>query len=185
MSRFSAYDTDAERLPANMSRIGYDADTQRYQYQDSSDGSYWEGPPGSRYGSLRRVGDAAEEETEYDQADRLLAAEEGERRLQQGEKEAWRYILPFFLLCSLFLLMVFWFVGGWGIPFLGGGGNAEKTRDCGSGWELYVVKSGDSCWEIAETHGISVEGLKVMNAGLVCENLGLGEGVCVPLASAH
>jgi hypothetical protein len=36
-----------------MRRVGYDADTQVYTYQDE-DGTYWEGPEGARYGSLRR-----------------------------------------------------------------------------------------------------------------------------------
>jgi hypothetical protein len=37
-----------------MTRVGYDADTQIYTYRDS-DGSYWEGAPGVRYGKLHRV----------------------------------------------------------------------------------------------------------------------------------
>lgn len=47
-------DTDEERLPEGMTRIGYDADTQVYTYRDS-DGSLWEGAPGCRYGRLQRV----------------------------------------------------------------------------------------------------------------------------------
>jgi hypothetical protein len=39
MTRFSYYDTDAERLPEDMMRVGYDADTQVYTYIDA-DGSY-------------------------------------------------------------------------------------------------------------------------------------------------
>ena len=70
MSRFTQYDEvsgtelrlrcptltvwskDEYRLPEGMRRVGYDADTQRYTFQDS-DGSYWEGPAGARYGELR------------------------------------------------------------------------------------------------------------------------------------
>lgn len=36
-----------------MRRVGYDADTQTYTYQDEN-GTYWEGPEGARYGTLRR-----------------------------------------------------------------------------------------------------------------------------------
>jgi hypothetical protein len=36
-----------------MQRIGYDADTQRYQYRDA-DGSHWEGGEGNSYGQLER-----------------------------------------------------------------------------------------------------------------------------------
>lgn len=36
-----------------MRRVGYDADTQRYTYQDG-DGSYWEEAEGARYERLER-----------------------------------------------------------------------------------------------------------------------------------
>ncbi|KAL2128354.1 hypothetical protein VTI74DRAFT_9295 [Chaetomium olivicolor] len=54
MGRWSHLDTDEERLPEGMTRVGYDADTQVYTYRDS-DGSYWEGAPGCQYGKLHRV----------------------------------------------------------------------------------------------------------------------------------
>lgn len=49
---------DEYRLPEGLQRIGYDADTQIYTYQDT-DGSYWEGEEGNRYGQLHRVSQAA------------------------------------------------------------------------------------------------------------------------------
>ena len=58
MGRWSHLDSDEERLPEGMTRVGYDADTQVYTYRDS-DGSYWEGAPGCQYGKLRRVSPAA------------------------------------------------------------------------------------------------------------------------------
>lgn len=57
MGRWSHLDTDEERLPEGMTRVGYDADTQIYTYRDS-DGSHWEGAPGSQYGKLHRVSQA-------------------------------------------------------------------------------------------------------------------------------
>jgi hypothetical protein len=54
MGRWSHLDTDEERLPEGMTRVAYDGDTQVYTYQDS-DGSYWEGAPGVKYGRLYRV----------------------------------------------------------------------------------------------------------------------------------
>ena len=36
-----------------MTRIGYDADTQRYTFRDS-DGSIWQGPEGAEYGEMTR-----------------------------------------------------------------------------------------------------------------------------------
>lgn len=58
MGRWSHLDTDEERLPDGMTRVGYDGDTQIYTYQDN-DGSYWEGAPGVKYGRLYRVHQAA------------------------------------------------------------------------------------------------------------------------------
>ncbi|KAK3901290.1 hypothetical protein C8A05DRAFT_35041 [Staphylotrichum tortipilum] len=55
MGRWSYLDTDEERLPPGMTRVHYDAGTQVYTYRDASDGSYWEGAPGCRYGKLHRV----------------------------------------------------------------------------------------------------------------------------------
>ncbi|TWU72919.1 hypothetical protein ED733_004806 [Metarhizium rileyi] len=54
MGRWSHLDSDDEHLPDGVFRVGYDADTQSYTYQDRS-GNYWEGNPGQRYGPLRRV----------------------------------------------------------------------------------------------------------------------------------
>lgn len=58
MSRFTHLDTDAERLPPGMRRVGYDADDQTYHYTDDAPtghGAHYVGAPGARYGSLRRV----------------------------------------------------------------------------------------------------------------------------------
>jgi hypothetical protein len=60
MSRFSRYDTDEERLPEGMQRVGYDADTQVYTFRDA-DGSFWESAPGNQYGQLTKVGEARPE----------------------------------------------------------------------------------------------------------------------------
>lgn len=54
MGRWSYLDTDDERLPHGMRRVGYDADTQTYTYADAS-GTMYEGVPGARYGHMRRA----------------------------------------------------------------------------------------------------------------------------------
>ena len=54
MGRWSYLDTDEERMPEGMTRIGYDADTQTYSYRNS-DGSIWEGAPGNQYGKIFKV----------------------------------------------------------------------------------------------------------------------------------
>ncbi|KAI1469281.1 uncharacterized protein F4812DRAFT_324467 [Daldinia caldariorum] len=43
MGRWSHLDTDEERLPHGVKRIGYDADDQEYTFFDTSDGSIWVG----------------------------------------------------------------------------------------------------------------------------------------------
>ncbi|KAF3059233.1 hypothetical protein GL218_04649 [Daldinia childiae] len=43
MGRWSYLDTDEERLPHGVKRIGYDADDQEYTFFDTSDGSIWVG----------------------------------------------------------------------------------------------------------------------------------------------
>ncbi|KAK3356725.1 hypothetical protein B0T25DRAFT_537277 [Lasiosphaeria hispida] len=54
MGRWSHLDSDEARLPEDMTRIAYDADTQVYTYCDA-DGSHWETAPGVRYGTLHRA----------------------------------------------------------------------------------------------------------------------------------
>lgn len=54
MNRSDLMEEDSYRLPEGFIRIGYDADSQKYQYLDESDGSYWEGPEGETYGKLTR-----------------------------------------------------------------------------------------------------------------------------------
>ncbi|KAI0364552.1 hypothetical protein BV20DRAFT_974300 [Pilatotrama ljubarskyi] len=51
MGRWTQYDEDSYRLPAGMVRVGYDADTGKYQFRDR-DGSLWDGPLGSEYGTM-------------------------------------------------------------------------------------------------------------------------------------
>ncbi|KAI1081404.1 hypothetical protein F5B20DRAFT_535982 [Whalleya microplaca] len=55
MGRWSYLDSDDERLPEGMVRIGYDADDGTYTFRDTADGSVWESAPGNRYGRLTCV----------------------------------------------------------------------------------------------------------------------------------
>jgi hypothetical protein len=47
---------DSYRLPEGMTRIGYDADTQRYTFLDTS-GEIYVGAPGEHYGVMRPAGE--------------------------------------------------------------------------------------------------------------------------------
>ena len=44
----------------------------------------------------------------------------------------------------------------------------------------YEIKKGDTCWDIAESHNVSLEELLRANQDLTCEKLGVGQTVCLP-----
>ncbi|MCJ1404064.1 hypothetical protein MMC11_007289 [Xylographa trunciseda] len=134
MGRWSHYDEDDYRLPNGMQRVGYDADSQTYTYQDS-DGSYWEGAPGARYGGLRQVGAASQlssanrnpalepisesasttknKETDVPCSPREHHVQQDEdilskyASLSSPKQKDWRLFAPFLFLVCLSLLLVY------------------------------------------------------------------------------
>lgn len=170
MSRFSRYDTDEERLPEGMQRVGYDADTQTYTYRDS-DGSYWEGAPGNEYGQLTLVSDGGRSNRSTgpatDPAIRHGLWEEERRNWRQG----WQPLLNFFLITGLFLMLLTWWL--YRTP-------SEELPQCGAQAVPYKIRKGDTCWAIAEEHKVSVEDLAKANAGLSCDRLQVGTSICLP-----
>lgn len=54
MGYWSQFDEDSTRLPEGFKRIGYDADTATYTYEDS-DGNRYEGAPSCEYGVLTKI----------------------------------------------------------------------------------------------------------------------------------
>lgn len=167
MSRFSHYDTDEERLPEGMTRVGYDADTQVYTFQDA-DGSYWEGVPGAEYGRLTRVG----ADTSDDQEPFLPSS-----RLQQ--RVHWRQelmpLLNFGVLVGVCLLLLFWYLHS-----TAGSVEKDPAVNCGIGGEAYTIRAGDTCWAIAENKGIGVEEIMARNPKLACDALPVGSKICLP-----
>ncbi|KAN0091693.1 carbohydrate-binding module family 50 protein [Hyaloscypha variabilis] len=162
MSRRPGEDSEDEaRLPEDVQRVGYDADTQTYSYRDQ-DGSYWEGAPGARYGVLHRSGSGYQPMTM-----------ENERELRKSYNEAWRYILPFFLLVSVCLLGLYRFLGS---------ASAAQSFACAESSLRYLVKEGDSCWDIAHARGAMVEDLVRLNHGMDCGLLVPGREICVPIS---
>ncbi len=162
MSRY--YDSDEERLPEGMTRVGYDADTQVYTFRDQ-DGSLWEGPPGSRYGHLTRVsGPSPSQPPQQQQPQAPL------------QRRPWRQeympLLNFFLLIGVFLLGVFWFMGFTIQP-------STPPPACGHR-PSHTVEPGDTCWDIAKGNGISLDELRGANEGLDCDRLSVGSIVCLP-----
>lgn len=43
----------------------------------------------------------------------------------------------------------------------------------------YTVKSGDTCYQISQAHGISLSNFESWNPGIVCDDLQIGQVVCV------
>lgn len=189
MGRYSHYDTDEERLPENMTRIGYDADTQVYTYRDETDGSIWEGAPGSRYGQMHRVsggppashdhgGDGTNNPPPYSDTHHTGTTyadyvDGGSSQPHRSWRQENMPLLNFFLIIGLFLLAVFYFMG---VSFSGGGTTKPM---CGEGQAEYEVRRGDTCWAIAETRGMSVQELTGLNPGVDCDKLGVGSVLCL------
>ncbi|KAI0191536.1 LysM domain-containing protein [Xylaria flabelliformis] len=183
MSRWSQYDTDEERLPEGMKRIGYDADTQTYTFRDA-DGSLWESASGNRYGQLRRVASEPPPPS-YDEDDESSPAQPltyGGPDGSGGRRASWRQemmpLLNWFLLVGVFLLVVIWFISR-----ASKGSPEEVVRSCDADATPYDIKAGDTCWAIAETGSISVDDLLKSNEDLDCDHLSVGETICVPASS--
>ncbi|KAK1246354.1 hypothetical protein MKX08_000156 [Trichoderma sp. CBMAI-0020] len=160
MSRFSRYDTDEERLPEGMTRVGYDADTQVYTFQDA-DGSYWESAPGSQYGRLTRVGSGPADHGDDDSdSEPFLAGQAAQ------PKVSWRHdmmpLLNFGVLVGLSLLVLFWFIGR---------KPAEEKLEVVTCEHSVTIQENDNCWDIAQAAGMSVDDILGMNTGLDCGKL--------------
>ncbi|CAJ2509709.1 Uu.00g056090.m01.CDS01 [Anthostomella pinea] len=176
MGRWSHYDTDEERLPEGMQRIGYDADDQTYTFRDA-DGSIWESAPGSQYGQLRRVTTTLPSygDDEDDGADPSRPL--NSINMNADPPASWRQemmpLLNWLLLVGLFLLFVFWFIGGTS-------SNKPETALCNDKSTSYTIKAGDTCWAIAEGRHVPLEALVQENEGLDCDSLVAGQSICVP-----
>jgi hypothetical protein len=178
MGRWSQYDTDEERLPEGMTRIGYDADEEVYTFRDT-DGSIWESAPGNQYGRLTRVSrpppprESFDDETEPEDLPPPYEVVEPE--------VSWRHemmpLFNFFLIIGLFMIGVFFYLRG----AVGSSHRMPKVQ-CGLGTVEYGIKGGDTCWAIAQMSGSSVDALRKENRGLNCDALKIGHIICVPEA---
>jgi len=175
MGRWSQYDSDSERLPEGMTRIGYDADDQTYTYRDS-DGSIWQSAPGNRYGALTCISRKNHEES----AQPLISEDDDHSAewVSESAKSSWRVdmmpLLQFLLIVGLFLFAIFWFLKS------SSRHSTESLGRCGEGSEECVVVSGDTCWGIAESRGLGLEDLLGVNEGIDCDGLAVGQKICVP-----
>ncbi|KAF2708730.1 carbohydrate-binding module family 50 protein [Pleomassaria siparia CBS 279.74] len=184
MGRWTDQDSDEQRLPHGMERVGYDADTQTYTYRDAS-GAHYEGGEGNRYGELHPG------KLSHPSSGRRLTPDPTEvaasnAQIEKSNREAVRHMLPFALLVLSMLLLLFHFLNG---GFSGGGVGKKPAADdareqihCGEGLDKVQIKEGDTCWEFSRKFGLSVDeliGLKG-NEAVNCDNLRLGNWICVP-----
>lgn len=170
MGRWTDQDSDVERLPEGFQRIGYDADTETYTFR-APDGQIYESASGERYGEL------------YPQGQRpLLSAAEvdyNNGQLKKSNRESVKMMLPFALIAVVFLLLMFRFLGGAGGEHADGG---QIEVRCGDYATAVDVEKGQTCWVLAEAHGVSLEELLQLegNQGVDCDHLRVGQGICVP-----
>lgn len=179
MGRWSQYDTDDERLPEGMTRIGYDADSQTYTFRDA-DGSVWESAPGNQFGSLTRVSGPPAQPKSFGDDD-VEAAPPPYEPMVKPTKVSWRHemmpLFNFFLLVGLFLLGIFWY-----LRRASGMSGDMLARHCPMGSLPHGIRPGDTCWALASSGEATVDELLGINEGLECDRLVVGATICVPHA---
>ena len=172
MSRFSHYDTDEERLPDGMTRVGYDADTQVYTFRDV-DGSLWNSAPGCQYGQLTRVSAGADHEDEGDEVEPFLP--------NDAQVPSWRHdmmpLLNFGVIIGVSLLLFFWYLH---YAASSAEQNGKPAAICPSEDSIYTIEEGDTCWDIGLARHITIEDVLKENLHLDCDALLVGSAICLP-----
>ncbi|KAF8167270.1 hypothetical protein B0H34DRAFT_681203 [Crassisporium funariophilum] len=189
MGRWTQYDEDDHRLPAGMKRIGYDADTGRYQFR-GGDGSLWQGGQGAEFGEMTpvqslpssaMVDDEDNREDDVEASPRTrngayeLLPDDASRPMPHHPKVkvgSYRTLFPFFLIIAVVLLLIWRLVLSPGL--------STPAKKCPLGTSSYWVQPGDSCWEITRKHGWTVDQFKENNPKVVCEPLMPGTSMCLP-----
>jgi hypothetical protein len=90
-------------------------------------------------------------------------------------------MLPFALLVLVFLLLLFKFINSGTQADVDG---SKQVVRCGQGSEPYEIKKGETCWQVAQTCGLGLDELLALegNEEIECENLAIGQGICVPVS---
>lgn len=162
MSGSYELDSDEERLPEGMTRVGYDADTQQYTFRDA-DGSYWYSEEGNRFGRLHQSAEAARQ-----------SSYTGEGVPDSVRSEDWQLMAPWMLLVMTVLLCIFWLVDS--------GEPAPPAVECGEGMVKYAIVKGDTCWSIAKEHGMTLDDFLASVKPQIksCSSLRPAQMICLP-----
>ncbi|KAG8793939.1 hypothetical protein FRC17_008361, partial [Serendipita sp. 399] len=153
LDRWSQYD-EAEYRTGGMERVGYDADTQRYYFQEGTE--LYEGEPGAEFGGqLRHVGRAPARMTAYPPT----AADAAAARDSLG----WRQLAPFLTIIFVLLLLLLRYFSPYYTSTPPPPPPVEGSQCEEAGLVVYKVVQGDSCWSIANARGWDVERLQRAN----------------------
>ncbi|MEW6181768.1 MAG: LysM domain-containing protein [Bacillota bacterium] len=52
---------------------------------------------------------------------------------------------------------------------------------CPAGTTPYIIRAGDTCFSLAQRFGTSVAAILAANPGLNCDNLQIGQTICIPV----
>ena len=88
--------------------------------------------------------------------------------------QAYRTLFPFFMIIIVALLLVWRLVGPRTLD------SSPEVTFCTGNTTAYRVKSGDTCWDVSQGHGLTLKQLREANPGLDCERLTPGEILCLP-----
>jgi Tfp pilus assembly protein FimV len=94
---------------------------------------------------------------------------------RQNDRLAWRQLAPFLLILGVFMLL--------GYKYLTSASAHSPSVPpvaCADGLDRYVVRKGDTCWEIASAHRWTVDELVAANKEVACDRLQIGQELCVP-----
>lgn len=87
---------------------------------------------------------------------------------------AYRVILPFFLIVAVILLLVIRLAHS-------STSDPNNVIYCPGTSEVYHISRGDTCWDLAQTRGCSVDDILDVNSNLKCEKLVPGQPICLPV----
>ncbi|KAJ6617412.1 hypothetical protein B0H10DRAFT_1797371 [Mycena sp. CBHHK59/15] len=188
MGRWTQYDEDDYQLPEGMKRIGYDADTRRYYFRDQ-DGSVWQGAEGAEFSEMTRgafhltwLQDSLDDE-DIEAAPRradgyqvLATDSNASYNKYSPNNNPYRTLFPFFLLIGVVLLLIWRLILSPGL--------SAPASPCPTDATSYLVEPGDTCWEISQTRGCSLDEFKKLNPKVECGSLMPGTTVCLPNAAA-
>jgi LysM repeat protein len=67
-----------------------------------------------------------------------------------------------------------------GYKYITSVGPRHQSAACSDGYGTYIVREGDTCWEIAKAHQGTVDELHAANKDIKCDELHVGQELCVP-----